>query len=214
MFWYRYVFTYLVALALALILLFLPYWMDSAPIPLSQKVLRVLTYSSFVQDWGPGPEIADLFAKEKGIEIRWINAGNAGLLLERLKFKSESDQPDLVLGFDQFSLPEARKTMDWLDVQEAYRVLDDSILPQGAQAHDFLAYDWGPMTFIYREGEIEPPRTLDDLLKDSYASKLILQDPRMSSPGLQFLFWVLHLLIFFFGSSRNEDGMFASRNYR
>ncbi|MEM7645770.1 MAG: thiamine ABC transporter substrate-binding protein, partial [Pseudomonadota bacterium] len=36
-----------------------------------------------------------------------------------------------------------------------------------------------------------PPQSLDDLLDPIYRGKLILQDPRMSSPGLQFLFWVL-----------------------
>ena len=57
----------------------------------------------------------------------------------------------------------------------------------------FFAFDWGPLTFIYRDSEIEPPSEFDDLLLERFAKKLIIQDPRISSPGLQFLFWILQI---------------------
>ena len=150
-----------------------------------------MTYSSFIQEWGAGPEIAKQFAKETGLKIQWINAGNAGLLIERLKFKRETDQPDMIIGLDQFSIHEARKFFGWIGMEDAHAEIQKNLLPAGSQFHDFLAYDWGPMTFVYKEGQIEPPTSLQDLTDPKYHNTLLLQDPRMSSPGLQFLLWVL-----------------------
>ena len=36
-----------------------------------------------------------------------------------------------------------------------------------------------------------PPRSLEDLLKPDYRKKIILEDPRTSSPGLGFLLWTI-----------------------
>ncbi len=188
---YKSLITYLIALAITLFLLFLPEIFFKETITEDDQSLAIMTYSSFLQKWGAGPEIAELFKKETGLTIRWINAGNAGLILERLKFKRHIDKPDLVIGFDQFSIHEARKVFQWQDIREFNNQVKDSILPKGSKYHDFLAYDWGPMTFVYREGVDIIPESLDDLLKPEFKNRLILQDPRMSSPGLQFLLWVL-----------------------
>ena len=189
---YRFIIAYIVAILLTLFILFLPYIVFEQEYPDDKNVLKVLTYSSFIQAWGPGPTVASLFQEETGIKIQWINAGNAGLILERLKFKSKFDQPDVVLGFDQFSILEARMLMKWQDVHELQDDIGKNILPEGSFFHDFIAYDWGPMAFVYRDGEVKMPSSLDDLLSSDYKNSIILQDPRMSSPGLQFLFWILH----------------------
>jgi len=189
---YRLFIVYTLAIACGLIILFLPYIVSSQKKDVDQNTLNILTYSSFIKPWGPGPQIAQLFKEKTGTTIKWINAGNAGLILERLKFKSTDDQPDAIIGLDQFSILEARKVMKWQDVHGLQDSVVQKILPKGSTFHDFLAYDWGPLAFIYRKDEIDPPRSLDDLLSERFKNSIILQDPRMSSPGLQFLFWVLH----------------------
>ena len=189
---YRLFAIYALVIALGIIILFLPYIVSTNDYAESEDTLKVLTYSSFIKPWGPGPHIAELFKEKTGIHIKWINAGNAGLILERLKFKSSVDRPDVIIGLDQFSILEARKIMKWQDVHSFQGKVGDNLLPEGSEFHDFLAYDWGPLSFVYREGEVEQPESLDDLLSEKYTSSIILQDPRMSSPGLQFLFWVLH----------------------
>ncbi len=182
---------YFSALIGVLFILFFPYIFFSEKVERDPGAVRVMTYSSFIQKWGAGPEIAKRFEEETGLKIQWINAGNAGLLIERLKFKKETDQPDIIIGLDQFSIHEARKFFTWMSMKENYSNMGSSLLPRGAQFSDFLAYDWGPLTFVYKEGEIDPPESLQDLASEKYDNKLLLQDPRMSSPGLQFLLWVL-----------------------
>jgi thiamine transport system substrate-binding protein len=145
--------------------------------------VRVLTYSGFSSSWGPGPEIAAHFKSETGTDVEFIDAGDAGLLLGKLRLTPA----DVVIGFDQFSIWQARSEAKW-------RLLppnEDEKKEIRFREPEFLPFDWGPMAFVYRDGEVEPPVSLDDLLNPRFKGAIALEDPRTSSPGLQFLFWVL-----------------------
>jgi thiamine transport system substrate-binding protein len=132
-----------------------------------QKSLRVLSYSSFISAWGPGPEIAKAFEREFGLKVEYQDAGDAGLLLKKLDLFPS----DVVLGLDQLSIPQAEISRQWR-------------IP-------FMAFDKGAMTFVYRANDLVPPSALEDLLDPRFRGAIALQDPRTSTPGLQFLFWVL-----------------------
>lgn len=149
----------------------------------SSRVLRVLSYSSFVNSWGPGPELAKSFEKITGVKVELQDAGDAGLLLSKM----ELFPADVVLGFDQFLLEEARQARSWRRIED--QIPKDVSLRWSEP--DFLAFDWGPIAFVYREGEVEPPQSLTDLLDSRFKGAIALQDPRTSSPGLQFFFWVI-----------------------
>lgn len=147
----------------------------------SQRELRVLAYSSFTSSWGPGPEIAKLFeAKVPGTKVILLQADDAGLLLAKL----QSFPADVVLGFDQLGKKLAEKKETWLpheiDLKKA-RFSD----------RQFVAFDWAPLGFIYRVGEIKPPVDFNDLLSERFAGTITLQDPRSSSPGFQFVNWLV-----------------------
>lgn len=158
----------------------------------SERDLVIMSYSSFLQPWGPGPWIQQEFKKKYGINIKWIDAGNAGLMLERLRFKFNIERPDLVLGFDQLALIEARKIISWksLNVQELLqKKIED--LPAESIFYDFIPFDWSPMTFVTKKNNNFNPKNLSDFLAPEYKKTLALQDPQGSAPGLQFLFWIL-----------------------
>ncbi len=53
--------------------------------PGSERVVEVLAYSSFVNSWGPGPEIARLFEEKTGVRVVYHDGGDAGLLLKKLE---------------------------------------------------------------------------------------------------------------------------------
>jgi thiamine transport system substrate-binding protein len=133
----------------------------------AQGAVRVLSNSAFLSAWGPGPELAKRFTEQTGIAIEFLDAGDAALLLKKL----ELFPSDVVVGFDELNLGQARAAGHWRG--------------------DFVAYDWAPMAFIYREGELAPPSSLQDLLAPRFAGTIALEDPRTSTPGLQFFFWVL-----------------------
>lgn len=146
----------------------------------TSKVLKVLSYSSFLAEWGPGKELAVLFEKKSGIKVEYHDGEDAGLLLSKL----ELFPSDLILGLDQLSLHQAKQKQKWRtpSLQNEPRLFDDD---------KFVAFDWAPLTFIYRQGEVEPPRSIDDLLDSRFKYSISLEDPRTSTPGLQFLFWVI-----------------------
>lgn len=175
----------IVGLALALLVLSLGSWLivgkPKAPVD-AHASLRVMTHSSFMNAWGPGPDIAKRFRDETGITVEFHDAGDAGLILQKL----ELFPVDVVIGLDGLSLADAKSRHEW-------KALKSAPNDPGAQFREqyFAAYDYAPLAFNYREGEIKPPTSLDDLLDPRFKGQIALQDPRTSTPGLQFLLWVL-----------------------
>ncbi len=136
------------------------------------REIKVLTYSAFSNALGPGPEIAKLFDQEFGVKVIFQDAGDAGLLLQKLTLFPS----DVVMGLDQFSKIHATDRFKWR---------------RWGQDPEFTAFDKAALTFVYREGELKPPTTLEDLLDKRFNETVVLEDPGSSSPGLQFFFWVL-----------------------
>lgn len=160
-----------------------------APIE-SQPSVRVMTYSSFMNAWGPGPEIAKRFRDATGIAVEFHDAGDAGLITEKMKLFPV----DAAVGIDGLLLEDAKTRLQWRDLP----VVESEVGKQFRDAK-FIAIDYAPVTFIYRAGEVEPPHSLRDLLHPQYRGKIALEDPRTSTPGLQFFFWVL-------GTMGREEG--------
>ncbi len=157
---------------------------------LDPKSLVVVAYSSFLNSWGPGPQLKEQFEKKYGIKIQWIDGGDSALIVERLRFQSMAEHVDVILGLDQLTVPDARALQAWRTV-DIENVTWHEDLPFEALHRDFIPFDWAPLTFIYRRGEMDPPKNLDDLLDPRFRNKIAVQDPRTSTPGLQFLYWIL-----------------------
>lgn len=155
--------------------------------------LRVLAYSSFTASWGPGPALAILFENQmrlrgQNVDVVFQQAEDAGMLLAKM----DAFPADVVIGFDQLGLRLARSERKWVahGIKNS-RYSDDR----------FFAFDWAPLGFIYRVGEIEPPKNFADLLDSRFKGAIALQDPRSSSPGFQFLNWLVKVM--------GEDQAFA-----
>lgn len=152
------------------------------------KKIRVLTYSYFNSPSGPGPAIFGRFKKEHGCEVEVQAVSDAGLILERLRIAELKNPFDVVIGIDQFQLPAARAQTEWRPVAVDRSQWRDEANDPGTAP--FVPIDWSPMSFVYRKGEIGPPIKFRDLLDPRFNKKIALQNPRASSPGLQFLNWV------------------------
>ena len=155
------------------------------------STLRVLTYSSFTNPWSPGPILRIKFKKETGIDIHWVLAPNAHLLEPTLRWKHPPKTLDVVLGLNSDQIIEMKKWSVWMDIRKFREKLSHNILPHGSQGGKyFMAFNWSPLTFIYKDG-VAPPTHLDDLTHKKYFKSLILQNPRTNPLGFQFLLWVL-----------------------
>ncbi|KHD89729.1 MAG: thiamine ABC transporter [Bdellovibrio sp. ArHS] len=157
----------------------------------SLPTLRVFGYASFTGRWGPGPLLKEAFEKTCKCKVEFIEGSDSGILLQRLKIEGESLGADLVVGLDQFDLSKAVAEQPWRKLSLGQLDVYDSVRPALANSF-FVPYDWGALTFIARKDELARlPASLDDLLAPELAKRIALQDPRTSSPGLQFLYWVI-----------------------
>lgn len=144
------------------------------------RTLHILCYSSFNKAWGPGPELIAKFKHINRVQVQVIEAEDAGLLLQKLKIAPA----DLVIGLDQMLLPEARTQSHWVTPSDLPAI---DIQPD----REFIPFDWAPIALVHRTKLPTPPTSLNDLLDSKFVKSLALQDPRTSTPGLQFLLWIL-----------------------
>ncbi len=155
-----------------------------------KPTLRVFGYSSFISKYGPGTELKELFEKSCDCHVDYIEGADSGILLQRIKLEGSTLGADLVIGFDQFDLQKALSEIKWRKLDFSQLELDQIIKPALNNSY-FVPFDWGIMAFVGRKDDpLIPPRSLTDLLKPQYKRKFALQDPRTSSPGMQFLAWI------------------------
>ncbi|MAQ83385.1 MAG: thiamine ABC transporter substrate binding subunit [Maritimibacter sp.] len=148
-------------------------------------VLRVLTYDSFVTEWGPGPQIEAAFEETCGCDLQLIASGDGASLLARLKLEGDRSDADVILGLDTNLTADAAATGLFAEHGVATDTLD---LPVAWDDPLFLPYDWGYFAFVYDTTRLDSPPASLRALADSDLT-VIIQDPRTSTPGLGLLMW-------------------------
>ena len=148
-------------------------------------VLTVLTYDSFVAEWGPGPAIEAGFEATCACDLRFIAAGDGAALLARIRLEGAASETDVVVGLDT-SLTEAARATG-LFAPHGLTLPHD--LPVDYADAEFLPYDWGWFAFVYDKTKLAAPPVSFEALAASDV-KIVLQDPRSSTPGLGLVLWV------------------------
>jgi thiamine transport system substrate-binding protein len=146
-------------------------------------VIDVLTYDSFVTEWGPGPAIEKAFEAECGCDLRFTPAGDGAALLARLQLEGASTTADVVLGLDTNLTAAATRT----GLFAPHGQTPALNLPVDWTDATFLPYDWGWFAFVHKADQNFP--TDFKALADSDL-KIVIQDPRSSTPGLGLVMWV------------------------
>ncbi len=150
-------------------------------------VLTVYTYDSFVSDWGPGPAVEAAFEETCACDLQFVGAGDGAALLARLQLEGTRSDADVVLGLDTNLIARARSANliapHGLD-------MPDLDLPIAWQDDSFVPFDWGYFAFVHNTDLENPPRSFEDLIALPDDVKIVIQDPRSSTPGLGLLMWV------------------------
>jgi thiamine transport system substrate-binding protein len=148
-------------------------------------VLEVLTYDSFVSDWGPGPAVETAFEAECACDLRFTGAGDGAALLARLKLEGAASTADVVLGLDTSLTAEAAAT----GLFAPHGIAADWDLPVPFQDALFTPYDWGWFAFVYDATRLsDVPGSFEALAASDIS--IVIQDPRSSTPGLGLVLWV------------------------
>lgn len=146
-------------------------------------VLNVYTYDSFASDWGPGPVVEKGFEEICGCDLNFVTAGDGAALLSRLRLEGAGTKADVVLGLDTALTAAARDSGLFAD----HGVSADYDLPIAFDDAQFVPFDWGYFAFVGNVGDSHPGdfRALADSDR-----RIVIQDPRSSTPGLGLLMWV------------------------
>ena len=148
-------------------------------------ILNVLTYDSFAAEWGPGPAVEKAFEATCACDLRFVTAGDGAALLARIKLEGAKSDADVVLGLDT-NLTAAARTSG-LFAPHGQTLAND--LPVAFADPLFLPFDWGYFAFVYDKTKlVTPPTSFEELAASDI--KILIQDPRASTPGLGLLMWV------------------------
>ena len=154
----------------------------------AKKELTIYTYDSFVSDWGMGPLIKPTFEEQCGCKLNLVGMDDAVAMLQRLKLEGASTKADLVLGLDLNLVDDAKKSGLFATHSVDTNTLE---MPIDWQDDTFVPFDYGYFAFVYNtELMPNPPKSLDELVNAGPELKIIIQDPRSSTPGLGLLLWV------------------------
>jgi thiamine transport system substrate-binding protein len=148
-------------------------------------VLTVLTYDSFASEWGPGPVVEKAFEATCACDLQFIPAGDGAALLARIQLEGAASDADVVLGLDT-SLTAAASATQLFAPHGKNPTLN---LPVDYADPLFLPFDWGWFAFVYDKTKLsEAPKSFETLAASDL--KIVIQDPRSSTPGLGLLLWV------------------------
>ena len=163
-----------------------------APAHAATRTLTVYTYESFVAEWGPGPAIKAAFERECGdCEIDFVPLDSSAGILNRVQLEGASTRADVVLGLDTNLMAIAEDSGLLAPSEVDTEALS---LPIDWDSDTFVPYDYGFFAFVYdTEALAEPPTSFAALLEAPEDVRIIIQDPRTSTPGLGLLLWIKSL---------------------
>ncbi len=151
-----------------------------------KPVLTVYTYDSFVSDWGPGPKVEEAFEASCGCDLKFEAVGDGAALLSRVLLEGAGSEADIVLGLDTNLTAAAAES----GLFAAHSLGETGFdLPAAWADPVFVPYDWGHFAFVYEKTRTdEVPGDFEALAASEL--KIVIQDPRSSTPGLGLLLWV------------------------
>jgi len=151
-------------------------------------VLTVYTYDSFVAEWGPGPRIEAAFEAQCGCDLQFVAASDGASMLARLKLEGDRTKADVALGLDTNLTADAAAS----GLFDRHGIEDVALdLPVAWDDDMFLPYDWGYFAFVYDKTRLpEPPKSFEELIAAPEDLKIVIEDPRSSTPGLGLVYWV------------------------
>ena len=153
-----------------------------------KPTLTVYTYDSFAAEWGPGPVLKAGFEATCTCTVSYVGADDAISALRRVQLEGATTTADLVVGLDTFIAGDARATglfaPHGLD-------LAGLKLPAPWTDPDFVPFDYGYFAFVYDKTKVlTPPASFEDLIALPDDFKIVVMDPRSSTPGLGLVVWI------------------------
>lgn len=155
-----------------------------APVAAAQT-LQVLTHSSF----SLSEELLAAFTEETGIEVAFVEGGDAGETVNRAILTRANPLADVLFGVDNSLIARAAQE----GIFEPYTSPHLERVPERYRFSELVTpVDVGYVNFNYdvawfEERGLEPPSSLEALTDPAYEGLTVVQNPASSSPGLAFM---------------------------
>src|SRR5262249_48000666 len=144
------------------------------------------TYDSFAAEYGPGPALKAGFEKTCNCTVAYSTSEDAITTLRKLQLEGPTSPADMVVGLDTATAPEPRQT----GLFEAHGLS----LPTFAfdwNDPDFVPFDYGYFAYVYNKQKTpNPPKSFEELIALPPSFKIVVEDPRSSTPGLGNVIWI------------------------
>ena len=151
--------------------------------------LTIYTYDSFVSEWGPGPIIEKIFEENFDTNINFVTVDSAAILLNRIILEGKKTKADIILGLDMNILDEAEKS-NLFENHQIEKLNEKLELPIKWESKKFIPYNFGYFAFVYNNKKFtNVPKSMKELINKTEA-RIVIQDPRTSTPGLGLLTWI------------------------
>ena len=150
--------------------------------------LVIYTYDAFAADWGPAPAVKKAFEPVCGCEVQFVATDSSIGILRKIQLEGASTKADIALGLDTNLTAIARDTGLFTEHGASSASLK---LPVSWNDPVFMPFDYGYFSFVYDSDKVKSaPKSFDELLNMPEDFKIVIQDPRSSTPGLGLLLWV------------------------
>jgi thiamine transport system substrate-binding protein len=150
--------------------------------------LTVYTYESL--DWIKTKAVP-AFEKANGCKVKIVKFTDAGNIVARLKLESANPAADCAVGLTPSLVYNAKKNglIEKISTKSFGRIEDKKIIFDAEYA---LPFDYGALAIVYNPAKMKKaPSSFADVL--AVKKGLIIQDPRTSSTGQDFLLWTVTL---------------------
>ena len=168
---------------------------SASPNESRRVTLTVIAYDSFASKHGLGPVVKSLFEAQCGCDLKILPSGDAVQMLSRLELDTERKKisAQVAIGIDQSLWPRAKPLAEsWGEKKDPIGF--DKILKELKIAPDFFPFDYGTYAWMadtqaLNDTQVRVPGSWSDLEKPEYQKKLLIEDPRTSTPGLGLLLY-------------------------
>jgi thiamine transport system substrate-binding protein len=151
------------------------------------RTLTVMTHDSF----SVSEDVIKAFEQQENATVQVLKSGDAGQALNKAALSKDNPLADVFFGVDNTFLTRALKASIF-EPYDAPALKDIPATYKLDPSNSLLPIDYGYVSINYdkaylAKNNLAPPAKLEDLTKPEWKSKLVVENPATSSPGLAFL---------------------------
>jgi len=157
----------------------------------TEPILRVYSYDALTGRNSFGEFLSRKFFEKYRIKVQFVSFGTAGEAINQVLLEGPKTKADLLMGIDEVLFRKVEKRDLFYEISPS---LSEGLEPALKKSNTpaFIPFDYGFVSFVYDDSRtILPPKLSLKAFPEMLTSKqkVVVQDPRTSSLGIEFLIW-------------------------